>query len=56
MDVSGAGLTAVAAGCRGLAELDLKHCENINDSGFWALGQYSKNLHQVQRSQLLIAI
>lgn len=53
INISGAGLMAVAAGCKGLAELDLKHCKNINDSGFWALAHYSKNLHQVQVCQYL---
>nr|GMD23917.1 myosin-11 isoform X2 [Ipomoea batatas] len=31
------GLTVLASGCQRPAELDLKHCTNISDSGFWAL-------------------
>lgn len=46
--VTSGGLTAVAAGCWSLAELDIKFCENIDDSGFWALAFYSRNLRQVQ--------
>lgn len=35
--ITGGGLTALASGCKKLAELDLKHCESIDDSGFWSL-------------------
>ncbi|RVW60390.1 putative pectinesterase/pectinesterase inhibitor 22 [Vitis vinifera] len=45
--ITSTGLTAVAAGCMRLAELDLKHCQKIKDSGFWALAYYSRNLRQV---------
>lgn len=45
--VTGGGLTALASGCKKLAELDLKHCESIDDSGFWSLAYYSRNLQQV---------
>jgi F-box/leucine-rich repeat protein 2/20 len=41
------GLTAVAAGCKKLSDLDLKHCGKIDDSGFWALSYYSRNMRQV---------
>lgn len=47
MNITSAGLTAVAAGCKKLADLDLKHCEKIDDLGFWALAFYSQNLRQV---------
>lgn len=50
MSVTGAGLQAVAAGCRRLTELDLKHCGNIQDSGFWALAYHSKNMRQINLS------
>lgn len=45
--ISGTGLRKLASGCRRLSELDLKHCENIDDSGFWAMAYYSRNLQQV---------
>lgn len=45
--VMGSGLRKLAAGCLRLAELDLKHCGNIDDLGFWALACYAKNLQQV---------
>ncbi|XVE63090.1 hypothetical protein DITRI_Ditri06bG0171900 [Diplodiscus trichospermus] len=45
--VTGVGLVAVAAGCKRLADLDLKHCEKVGDLGFWALACYSMNLRQV---------
>ena len=31
--VEGSGLTAMAAGCEKLAELDVKHCKRIQDMG-----------------------
>jgi len=46
-NVTGTGLQSIAAGCKRLTELDLKHCGNIQDSGFWALAYYSKNMRQV---------
>ena len=48
MNVTGAGLQTIAVGCKRLTELDLKHCGNIQDSGFWALACYSKNMRQVK--------
>ncbi|KAJ0743756.1 putative leucine-rich repeat domain superfamily [Helianthus annuus] len=48
--VTSAGLTAVASGCRKLSELDIKHCGNISDAGFWSLGYYSWNLQQINLS------
>ena len=45
--VTGTGLTALASGCRKLSELDIKHCVNITDAGFWSLAYYSWNLQQV---------
>ncbi|XP_073122181.1 F-box/LRR-repeat protein 3 [Henckelia pumila] len=48
--VTGSGLRKLAAGCLRLAELDLKHCENIDDFGFWALACYAKNLQQINLS------
>lgn len=47
MNVTGVGLQAVAAGCTILSVLDLKHCVNIQDAGFWALANYCKNLREV---------
>ncbi|GAB4855612.1 hypothetical protein Ancab_024233 [Ancistrocladus abbreviatus] len=48
--VTSAGLTAIVAGCKRLSELDLKHCDNIEDSGFWAVAYYSKNMRQINLS------
>ncbi|KFK26555.1 hypothetical protein AALP_AA8G263800 [Arabis alpina] len=45
--ITGAGLSAIACGCKKLAYLDLKLCENIDDSGFWALAYFSRNLRQI---------
>lgn len=45
--VTGVGLEAIAAGCKRLADFDLKHCQKVGDPGFWALAYYSKNLRQV---------
>lgn len=46
-NVTSVGLTAVAAGCKRLVDLDMKQCENVDDSGFWALASYARNLRQV---------
>ncbi|ESQ32218.1 hypothetical protein EUTSA_v10003812mg [Eutrema salsugineum] len=46
-NVTGAGLAVIACGCKKLAYLDLKLCENIDDSGFWALAYFSRNLRQI---------
>lgn len=46
-NVTGTALTALATGCKRLAELDVKDCANIDDSGFMALAYYSRNLQQV---------
>lgn len=48
-NVTGVGLTAVAAGCKRLVDLDMKQCQNVDDSGFWALASYAHNLRQVSR-------
>ncbi|KAA8536797.1 hypothetical protein F0562_029275 [Nyssa sinensis] len=55
VNITGAGLTALAAGCKRLSELDLKHCENIDDSGFWSLAYYSRNLRQINLSHSAIS-
>ncbi|KAH1071468.1 hypothetical protein GYH30_008153 [Glycine max] len=46
-NITSIGIKAVAISCKRLADLDLKHCEKIDDSGFWALAFYSQNLRQV---------
>ncbi|XP_022135816.1 F-box/LRR-repeat protein 3 isoform X2 [Momordica charantia] len=46
-NVTSVGLTAVAAGCKRLVDLDMKQCENVDDSGFWALASYARNLRQI---------
>ncbi|XP_027351561.1 F-box/LRR-repeat protein 3 isoform X2 [Abrus precatorius] len=45
-NITSIGIKAVAVSCNRLADLDLKHCEKIDDSGFWALAFYSQNLRQ----------
>lgn len=47
LNITGAGLAALAYGCKRLSELDMKYCVNISNSGFWALAYYSRNLLQV---------
>lgn len=47
--VTGAGVAAVAVGCRSLAELDMKKCRSVDDVGFLALARHSENLRQVSR-------
>lgn len=47
VNLTSEGLTTVVAGCKKLSDLDLKHCGNIDDSGFWALSYYSRNMRQV---------
>lgn len=46
-NITSIGIKAVAVGCKRLASLDFKHCEKINDLGFWALAFYAQNLQQV---------
>jgi len=46
-NITSIGIKEVAISCKRLADLDLKHCEKIDDSGFWALAFYSQNLRQV---------
>ncbi|XP_022969433.1 F-box/LRR-repeat protein 3 isoform X1 [Cucurbita maxima] len=46
-NVTSVGLTAVAFGCKRLVDLDMKQCQNVDDSGFWALGSYARNLRQL---------
>ncbi|PWA55128.1 F-box family protein [Artemisia annua] len=49
-EVTGTGLSALASGCRKLLQLDIKHCGNIRDTGFWSLAYYSWNLQQINLS------
>lgn len=46
-NITSLGLTAIAAGCKKLTDLDVKHCVKIDDSGFLALAYFSQNLRQV---------
>ncbi|KAK7284399.1 hypothetical protein RJT34_19144 [Clitoria ternatea] len=50
LNITNIGIRAVAVSCKRLADLDLKHCEKIDDSGFWALAFYSQNLRQINMS------
>ena len=45
--VSSAGLSAIAVGCRKIVKLDIKKCYNINDAGMLPLACLSQNLRQV---------
>ncbi|KAI5424460.1 hypothetical protein KIW84_030593 [Lathyrus oleraceus] len=49
-NITSIGIKAVAVGCKRLASLDFKHCEKINDLGFWALAFYAQNLQQINMS------
>ncbi|KAK4483819.1 hypothetical protein RD792_011028 [Penstemon davidsonii] len=44
--VTSLGLAAIAVGCRQLAKLDIKKCQNIDDSGMIPLAHFSQNLKQ----------
>ncbi|XP_057439331.1 F-box/LRR-repeat protein 3 isoform X2 [Lotus japonicus] len=48
--ITSIGVKAVAIGCTRLADLDLKQCEKVDDSGFCALAFYSQNLRQINMS------
>lgn len=45
--VTSVGLKAFAAGAKRIADLDLKQCGKIDDSGFWSLASHLWNLRQV---------
>lgn len=55
VNITSTGLTAIAAGCQSLSDLDLKHCNKIDDSGFWALGYYSRNIRQINMSYCAVS-
>ncbi|WOL17999.1 hypothetical protein Cni_G26792 [Canna indica] len=44
--VSSSGLTAIALGCRKLAELDIRKCYSMNDAGMLLLARVSQNLRE----------
>ncbi|XP_010546742.1 PREDICTED: F-box/LRR-repeat protein 3 isoform X2 [Tarenaya hassleriana] len=48
--ITGTGLATISLGCKKLVYLDLKLCEKIDDSGFWALAYFSRNLRQINLS------
>ncbi|CAI8615400.1 unnamed protein product [Vicia faba] len=54
-NITSIGIKAVAVGCKRLAHLDLKHCEKIDDSGFWALAFYAQNLQQINMSNCKVS-
>lgn len=45
--VSSVGLSAIAMGCRQIAEMDIKKCYNIDDNAMLPLAKFSQNLKQV---------
>ncbi|KAM0948511.1 putative leucine-rich repeat domain superfamily [Dioscorea sansibarensis] len=53
--VTSLGITAIAIGCRSLAELDMKHCDSVDDVGFLALAQHSEFLRQINISNCRIS-
>ncbi|KAL3538208.1 hypothetical protein ACH5RR_001574 [Cinchona calisaya] len=55
LNITGEGLIGLVAGCKRLTEVDLKWCENIDDTGFWALAHYSRNLQQINLSNCAIS-
>ncbi|XP_042521006.1 F-box/LRR-repeat protein 3 isoform X1 [Macadamia integrifolia] len=55
LKVTSVGLTAIAVGCKSLAELDMKRCCGVCDAGFWALAHYSPNIRQINLSQCRIS-
>ncbi|KGN66042.1 F-box/LRR-repeat protein 3 isoform X1 [Cucumis sativus] len=54
-NVTSVGLTAVAAGCKRLVDLDMKQCQNVDDAGFWALASYAHNLRQLNVSSCAVS-
>ncbi|KAF7817939.1 F-box/LRR-repeat protein 3 isoform X1 [Senna tora] len=50
VNITSMGIKNVAVNCKRLADLDMKHCERVDDSGFWAIAFYSQNLRQINVS------
>ncbi|KAL3830237.1 hypothetical protein ACJIZ3_019039 [Penstemon smallii] len=48
--VTSLGLAAIAVGCKQLTKLDIKKCQNIDDSGMIPLAHLSQNLKQINLS------
>lgn len=48
--VTSLGLAAIAVGCKQLAKLDIKKCQNIDDGGMIPLARFSQNLKQINLS------
>ncbi|GLJ38502.1 hypothetical protein SUGI_0784590 [Cryptomeria japonica] len=48
--VSSAGLSAIALGCKRIAELDIKRCYRVDDAGILAIADSCQNLRQVNFS------
>ncbi|CAI9758864.1 unnamed protein product [Fraxinus pennsylvanica] len=44
------GLAAIAMGCKQLTKLDIKKCQNIDDTGMVPLAYFSQNLRQINLS------
>ncbi|XP_043709419.1 F-box/LRR-repeat protein 3 isoform X1 [Telopea speciosissima] len=53
--ITSLGLTAIAVGCKSLAELDMKRCYSICDAGLWSLAHYSPNIRQINLSYCRIS-
>ncbi|XP_010558390.1 PREDICTED: F-box/LRR-repeat protein 3-like isoform X2 [Tarenaya hassleriana] len=49
--VTSMGVAAVAVGCKRLAKLDVKKCQNINDSAMLTLAHFSPCLKQISVSE-----
>ncbi|KAF3454840.1 hypothetical protein FNV43_RR05288 [Rhamnella rubrinervis] len=52
--VSSVGLSAIAMGCRQIAEVDIKKCYNIDDNAMLPLAKFSQNLKQINLSYCLV--
>ncbi|GLJ15214.1 hypothetical protein SUGI_0248700 [Cryptomeria japonica] len=48
--ISSTGLSAIALGCKRIAELDIKRCYNVDDAGILAIANSCRNLRQVNLS------
>ncbi|KAJ4968632.1 hypothetical protein NE237_015333 [Protea cynaroides] len=53
--ITSVGLAALAAGCKSLAELDMKGCYSVCDAGLWVLAHYSSNIRQINLSNCRIS-
>lgn len=53
--ISSAGLSAIALGCKRIAELDIKRCYRVDDAGILAIADSCQNLRQINLSYCTIS-